>query len=93
MSAGEDIGEKSLIKTGVDGIIVQDLNDGSTPGVVLRQVIYESKFDQIQSEVQLVYRDPKKKAIADNLMANSELCPKKKGKAAIINHDWLCNEY
>ena len=26
-------------------------------------------------------------------MANSELCPKKKGKAAIINHDWLCNEY
>ena len=35
MSAGEDIGEKSLIKTDIDGIIVQDIND-EKPGVVLR---------------------------------------------------------
>lgn len=91
MTAGEDIGSKSIIDTGVEGLIVQDLKSAS--GTVLRQVIFESKYDQIQSEIQLVYRDPKKHEISDDILANSEQCPSKKGKKAILYHDFLNNEY
>ena len=48
MSAGEDIGQKSLIDLtddGIKGMIVQDIKSLSEPGVFLRQVIYESKYD------------------------------------------------
>jgi len=40
-----------------------------------------------------VYRDPKKHQIPEQQLAKSKLCPKKKGKVAIINHDWLTSEY
>jgi hypothetical protein len=53
MTAGEDIGEKALIDVtaeGIEGMIVQDVKS-QQPGVVLRQVIFESKFDQVQSEL------------------------------------------
>ena len=52
MSAAADIGTKQLIDLkadGIEGIILQDLKDEGE-NVVLRQVIYESKYDQIQSE-------------------------------------------
>ena len=41
----------------------------------------------------MVYRDPKKHEIPEHLVANSGLCPKKKGKKAIFNHDFLTAEY
>lgn len=41
----------------------------------------------------MVYRDPKKHEIAENLLANSGLAPNKKGKKAIYNHDYLTAEY
>ena len=63
MTAGEDIGSKTIFDHGVEGMIVQDLKSAS--GTVLRQVIFESKYDQIQSEIQIVYRDPKKHEIQD----------------------------
>ena len=40
-----------------------------------------------------MYRDPKKHEINPAQVANSELCPKKKGKQAVLNYDWLTNEY
>ena len=95
MTAGEDIGKKSLIdvkgQDGIQGFLVQDIKTGESP--VLRQVIFEAKYDQIQSEMQLVYRDPKKHEIPQYMLANSALCPKKKGKQAVVNHDVLTNEY
>lgn len=98
MTAGNDIGEKSIIDVAstdkIDGLIVQDIKAPDTvPGTVYRQVIFESKVDQIQSEVQIVYRDPKKHKISDQMLANSALCPKKKGKVAVLNHDYLTSEY
>lgn len=50
MTAGEDIGQKTLIdlrSEGIEGMILQDLKSTSQPGVVFRQVIFENKFDQI----------------------------------------------
>ena len=41
----------------------------------------------------MVYRDPKKHKIDDSLLANSKMCPKKKGKVAVVNHDFLTSEY
>lgn len=98
MTAGGDIGQKSLIdvKTNdkIEGLIVQDIKSEETgPGISLRQVIFEDKPDQIQSEIQMVYRDPKKHKIDDSLLANSKMCPKKKGKVAVVNHDFLTSEY
>lgn len=93
MSVGEDIGTKSVIDISgdkIEGIILQDLK---TPDNILRQVIFESKYDQIQSEMQLVYRDPKKHDIPEHLIANSKEAPKKKGKIAVLNQDHLNNEY
>jgi hypothetical protein len=43
MTAGEDIGSKTIIDHGIDGFIVQDLKPADGP--VLRQVIFESKYD------------------------------------------------
>jgi spermidine synthase len=40
-----------------------------------------------------VYRDPKKHELLEYQMANSEQSPAKKGKKAILNHDFLTNEY
>ena len=54
MTAGEDIGQKAIIDVQtadkIEGFIVQDIKT-STPGLALRQVIFESKFDMIQSEL------------------------------------------
>ena len=89
MTAGPDIGTKSILDLSGDnikGMIVQDVNTGDDK---VRQVIFESKFDQIQSEIELVYRDPKKHEISDHLLANSPEAPKKKGKVAILNLDNL----
>jgi spermidine synthase len=41
--------------------------------------------------MQIVYRDPKKHDIKTE--AKSEQAPVKKGKMAILNHDFLTNEY
>jgi hypothetical protein len=56
MTAGNDIGQKSLIdiesKDKISGMILQDIKSNDTmPGVAFRQVIFEDKSDQIQSEV------------------------------------------
>lgn len=51
MTAGPDIGTKSIIDTTQDkvqGIIVQDVK---TDDLTVRQAIFESKYDQIQSEI------------------------------------------
>ena len=96
MAAGEDIGEKKLINLaadGIEGMIVQDIKNLAQEGVFLRQAIYENKYDQIQSEMQIVYRDPKKHEILESQIANSEMCPPKKGKTAILHHNHLTNEY
>jgi len=47
MTAGNDIGDKSIVDLAedqIEGMIVQDTK-GAEAGIVLRQVIYESKFD------------------------------------------------
>ena len=92
MTAGEDVGKKSVIDVKtidkIEGIIVQDVKQGEGQPV-LRQVIFETKSDQIQSEIRLVYRDPKKHDIPDSQLATSELQPKKKGKKSVYTFDWL----
>jgi len=50
MTTGASIGDKSLVdltEDKVEGLIVQDIKSGEDLNGVLRQVIYESKFDQI----------------------------------------------
>ncbi len=47
----------------------------------------------IQSEVQLIYKDSKKKAFAENTLTSSTLCPKKKQRVVVLNHELLCSEY
>lgn len=53
MSVSADIGQKSLINIkqndGIEGFIVQDVKEPE--GDVTRQIIFEKKFDQIQSEI------------------------------------------
>jgi len=61
--------------------------------MILRQVIFESKADQIQSEMQIVYRDPKKHEIPDNQFTSSVIAPAKKGKKTVLNFSFLTNEY
>lgn len=56
-------------------------------------MIFSSKPETIQSEVLLVYRDPKKAQIPEHLKANSSIAPKKKQRTLVINHDLLCSEY
>jgi SAM-dependent methyltransferase len=41
----------------------------------------------------MVYRDPAKHDIPNKWLANSDLCPAKKGKIAILDLDWICGEY
>mmetsp|Transcript_9314 Transcript_9314/g.15703 ORF Transcript_9314/g.15703 Transcript_9314/m.15703 type:complete len:417 (-) Transcript_9314:351-1601(-) len=95
MTAGDDIGEKSVIdlsQEGIEGFILQDVKM-TQQGVALRQVIFESKYDQIQSEIQIVYRDPKKHTIPANHEVQSAQCPKKKGKKAVLNFEFISHEY
>jgi spermidine synthase len=61
--------------------------------MILRQVIFESKADQIQSEMQIVYRDPKKHEIPENQFTTSVIAPAKKGKKTVFNFSFLTNEY
>ena len=55
MTAGNDIGQKALIdlksNDKIEGIILQDVHHEDSQGVTFRQVIYENKYDQIQSEM------------------------------------------
>ena len=94
MSLGEDIGQKSIIdvkaKDAIQGFIVQDVLEPE--GEVSRQIIFEEKFDQIQSEIQIVFKDPKKHELPAHLLANTEV-KKKKGKTAVLNTEFLVSEY
>lgn len=93
MAAAEDLGKKVLLPDiSTSGLIVQDVQEKADGGVV-RQVIFEANHDQVQSEVRMVYRDPTKHTIPEKWLANSELCPAKKGKVAILDLDWICGEY
>lgn len=47
----------------------------------------------VQSEVQLVYRNSKKGDIDEKLKTTSPICPKKKQRVLVYNHDFLCAEY
>jgi len=53
MTAGADIGKKAVIDLSADkieGIILQDIQDQSdedNKSIILRQAIFESKYDQI----------------------------------------------
>ena len=60
---------------------------------IYRQVMFANKPEQIQSEVLLVYRNPDKKPISENLKVQSQIAPKKKQRVLVINHDMLCSEY
>jgi len=94
MTVGEDIGAKSIINVkannNIEGFIVQDLKDSE--GKIVRQIIFENKYDQIQSEMQIVFRDPKKHELQPHELANSEF-GKKKGKEGVLNFDFLTSEY
>ena len=100
LSSGTDIGQSEVIdvknEDKVEGIILQDVvlpAKENEPREISRQVIFESKPDQIQSEVQIVYRDPKKNDIKDNLKVTTQVVPKKKGKVAVLNLDYLTSGY
>jgi hypothetical protein len=53
MLVGEDMGEKTIInvkaKDGIEGFILQDIRHPDSE--ITRQIIFEKKFDQIQSEI------------------------------------------
>jgi hypothetical protein len=77
LTIGKDIGERNQVFKSDDGtIFVEDLKDNE--GNIYRQVIFSNKPEQIQSEILLVYRDPSKKAISENLKVQSTIATKKK---------------
>jgi hypothetical protein len=60
---------------------------------VTRQIVFESKPEQIQSEIQIIYKDPSKGEIPDGIKLTSELAGHKKKRITIANHNFLCSEY
>jgi hypothetical protein len=93
LTVGKDIGERVQVHISSDkGIFVEDYK--TEKGDVLRQLVFASKPEQIQSEIQLTYRNTKKGTpVREHSKATSSLAPKKKQKALVYNHDLLCAEY
>jgi hypothetical protein len=92
LTIGSDIGVRGEVYTSPDGsMFVEDLKDEQ--GNIYRQVIFSSKPEQIQSEVILVYRNPGKASISENLKVQSTIAPKKKQRTLVVNHELLCSEY
>lgn len=92
LTVGKDIGERAQVYTSTDkSMFVEDIKTES--GDVLRQVVFASKPEQIQSEVQLSYRNTKKGAVAAHLKATSTVATKKKQKVLVYNHEALSSEY
>lgn len=92
LTIGSDIGERGPVYQSPDGsIFVEDLKDEQSN--IYRQVIFSSKPDCIQSECMLVYRNPGKTTIPENLKVQSSIAPKKKQRTLVINHELLCSEY
>jgi hypothetical protein len=63
MSVADNVGEIAILDAKIPGLLIQDIK---SEDMILRQVIFESKADQIQSEMQIVYRDPKKHEIPEH---------------------------
>ena len=63
MTVADDVGEVAILNHTIPGVLIQDIK---SEDMILRQVIFESKPDQIQSEMQIVYRDPKKHEIPEH---------------------------
>jgi len=90
MTVADNVGEVAILDVKIEGILIQDIK---SEDMILRQVIFESKADQIQSEMQIVYRDPKKHDIPEHQLTTSVIAPSKKGKKTVFNYGFLTNEY
>lgn len=47
----------------------------------------------VQSEIHLIYKNPKKGTIDEKIKAHSTVIPKKKQRVLVYNHNMLCAEY
>lgn len=88
LSIGSDIGKRVGVYR-EDGIMVEDYKVDTSE--VYRQVVFQGKLEQVQSEAMLVYRNTKN--AQDLFQANTRLYQKKKQRVIVINHDFLCSEY
>jgi len=59
----------------------------------LRQVNFKDKPQQVQSEVAIVYRNPKNNTIEDHQLVKHKLAPKKKQRVMIFDRDLLTFNY
>jgi hypothetical protein len=92
LTVGKDIGERvQVYKSDDSGIVVEDYKDEQED--VFRSVVFTNKPEQVQSEVQLAYKNSKKVSIQETLKAQSKLAPKKKQKTLVFNFDHLSSEY
>lgn len=92
ITVGKDIGERAQVFKSEDGtIIVEDVKEENQTAI--RQVVFSDKPEMVQSEVQLVYRNTKKGDFEEYLKTSSPVCPKKKQRVLVLNHDFLCAEY
>lgn len=96
MTAGEDLGQRLMVEqvplgTTGDYILIEDSKNQDD--LYVRQAVFSTKLEMIQSEVLLTYKDPKKKEIPEHIKTNSEIAPKKKSKKLVVNHDFLTCDY
>lgn len=88
LKIGEDIGKRVTIFN-EKGIIVEDVADFD--GAVIRRLFFESRIEQVQSEVNL-REVPITKEI-EPLMTQSSLFKPDAKKTVVINHRVLCSDY
>jgi len=61
--------------------------------VVLRQVFYQAKPNQVQSEIGLTYMNPKNAKYQESMKTQSVFMPSKKQRKVVFDFDTLACEY
>lgn len=61
--------------------------------VCLRQVYFSAKPNQVQTELEIVYMNPKAKTYTDSLKTESKFMPSKKNKKVCFDFNAFTCEY
>lgn len=86
LKIGDDIGKRATVCHG-KGIIIEDVQDFD--GTVIRKLFFETKLEQIQSEVNIKRVNKEE----EGPLTKSKLFPEDEKTKVIINHKVLCSDY
>jgi hypothetical protein len=95
LSTGQNLSQYEVIFESADNAVfvedsVQQINGKD---VVLRQLYFSQKPNQIQAEITISYMNAKNKSYSEKLRAQSVYAPSKKNKKVVFDFDWLQCEY